>query len=109
MLELAKQISSVERAVRVDSSSLEAGLQQLDIGLKRVTAVVEQARKRNADVGPMDDRDPLPDIMHEFLVEAEPRLAELQVSNIRRDRRILSSQKTSYSLVSCYLTVVYRP
>lgn len=79
LLELTKETPSVERAARIDTSGLESSLQQLDVGLKRVTTVIEQARKRNADVGPMGDKDPLPEIMIDFITEADPRIAELQV------------------------------
>lgn len=79
LLKLMKEIPDVERAARLDMGFVESSLQQLELGLKKVQTIVEQARKRNQDAGPMGDRDPMPDILSEFVQEAEPKIKELQV------------------------------
>lgn len=82
VLDLLPELPTVERVVRIDFSYVEGLMSQLELGFTKVKTVVEGAKKKNLDSGPMGDEDPMPSILTDFLREVEPKVKELKVRNI---------------------------
>eukprot|EP00920_Eleutheroschizon_duboscqi_P014100 GHVT01032924.1.p1 GENE.GHVT01032924.1~~GHVT01032924.1.p1 ORF type:complete len:229 (+),score=45.89 GHVT01032924.1:1700-2386(+) len=76
-LTVAANLSTCDKASRVDIAYLEGKSAALKAGLNKVKATVDKAKKTNDATGVLGDADPLATVLAEFVEEAEPKIADL--------------------------------
>ncbi|EPR61339.1 formin domain-containing protein [Toxoplasma gondii GT1] len=76
-LNIYEDLKICDKAQRVDMQGIEGRISNLKAGLTKVKNTLEAAKKGNESTGVMGDRDPLRNIMDEFLIEAEPKIKQL--------------------------------